>query len=111
MTFLKKILLKLDLIAFFLLELVKANIQVVRAVIAPNRNLKPAIVKIPLDVKSDMAISFLANMITLTPGTLTLEVSKNRKYLFVHVLSTDNAEQTVEEIKSGFETRLARIYG
>lgn len=103
--------LNLELLTFFLMELVKANIQVVYAVFRPNRELKPAIIKIPLEVKTDLGISFLANMITLTPGTLTLDVSSDRRFLFVHVLNTDDIQKTIEEIKSGFETRLVRIYG
>ncbi len=111
MNFIKNIFLNLELLLYFIKELIKANIQVAKAVFVSNNKLNPAIIEIPLVLKSDMGITLLANMITLTPGTLSLDVSKDRKKLYVHVLSTDNYQATIEEIQLGFESRLYRIYG
>ena len=105
-----RILYGFELFFYFFWELIKANLQVAKAVLQSNEKLSPAIVQIPLDVKTDFPITLLANMITLTPGTLSLDVSKDRKFLFVHVLNTSDTEQTISEIKSGFERRLLRLY-
>lgn len=94
---------------FFLSELVKANIQVAYEVMTPHYNMKPGIVKIPLDVKSDLEITFLANLITLTPGTTSLDVSDDRKVLYVHSMYIKDRESLIHDIKNGFEKRILEI--
>ncbi len=98
-----------NLILFFLKEVVLANLQVAQLIFKSPKNIKPAIIKVPLDIQSDRGIFLLSSMITLTPGTLSLEVSRDRKYLFVHVTHTDNPSQTVEDIKRGFEKKLLGV--
>lgn len=94
---------------FFLYELVKANIEVAYEVITPKLNMKPGIVALPLDVKSDFDITFLANLITLTPGTLSLDVSEDRKILYVHSMYIHDKEEFIRGIKNGFEKRIIEI--
>lgn len=96
-------------IFFFLYELLKANIQVAHDVITPKFYMKPGIVRIPLDAKTDFEITLLANLITLTPGTLSLDVSDDRMILFVHAMYIKNKQQFVSSIKTGFEKRLLEI--
>jgi len=99
----------LSFILFFLKELVKANLQVAYDVITPKFFMKPGIVKIPLDAKSDLEITLLANLITLTPGTLSLDVSADKKVLYVHAMYIKDKEKFIQSIKSGFERRLLEI--
>ncbi len=94
---------------FFLWEMVKANIQVAIEVITPTHNMKPGIVSVPLDAKTDVEITFLANLITLTPGTLSLDVSTDRKVLYVHSMYVHNKQEFINDIKNGFEKRLLAI--
>lgn len=96
---------------FFLYELVKANLQVAYEVITPNLNMTPGIVAVPLDVKSDFQITMLANLITLTPGTLSLDVSEDRKVLYVHSMYIKDREEFIKSIKNGFEKRILKISG
>ncbi|AFL85618.1 multisubunit Na+/H+ antiporter, MnhE subunit [Belliella baltica DSM 15883] len=96
-------------IFFFLYELVKANIEVAYEVITPKYSMEPGIVKIPLDAKSDMEITLLANLITLTPGTLSLGVSDDRTVLYVHTMYVKDKEEFIDGIKNGFEKRLLDI--
>jgi multicomponent Na+:H+ antiporter subunit E len=96
-------------ILFFLKELVKANLEVAYDVITPNFFMKPGIVKIELDAKTDLEISLLANLITLTPGTLSLDASDDRKVLYVHAMYIHDKAQFVQGIKQGFEKRLLEI--
>lgn len=95
---------------FFLYELVKANLEVAYEVSTPNYKMSPGIVKIPLDVKSNAGITLLANLISLTPGTLSLDVSNDRKVLFVHAMYISNREDFVKSIKNGFEKRILEIW-
>lgn len=94
---------------FFLYELVVANIQVAYHVIKPNNYLKPGIVRIPLSATSDMEITLLANLISLTPGSLCLDVSDDKKVLYVHAMYVNDKDAFIHSIKNGFERRLLEI--
>ena len=98
-----------DLFLVFAIELYKANRDVFLAVLS-GTNLKPAIVVVPTDLESDWEILLLANMITLTPGTLTLDVSSNRRELFVHVFHTDDPNSVIASIKNAFESRIRKAF-
>ena len=96
-------------IFFFLYELIKANIQVAADVVTPKFYMKPGIVKLPLDVKSNLEITLLANLISLTPGTLSLDISEDRKVLYVHAMYIHDKEAFIDDIKNGFEKRILNI--
>jgi multicomponent Na+:H+ antiporter subunit E len=95
-----------SLLLYFTGQVVIANLKVAAAVLGPRRLLRPALVAVPLDVQGDDQIAVLANMITLTPGTLSLDVSEDRKTLFVHAMYASSAEDLRREIKEGFERRV-----
>jgi multicomponent Na+:H+ antiporter subunit E len=99
----------ISFILFFIWELTKANIQVAYEVITPKFNMKPGIVALPLDAKTDFEITLLANLITLTPGTLALDVSSDRSVLYVHGMYVEDRKEFIEDIKQGFEKRLLEI--
>lgn len=99
----------ISFIFFFLYELLKANLQVAYDVITPRFFMKPGIIRIPLDAKTDLEITLLANLITLTPGTLSLDVSDDKKALYVHAMYVHDKEKFIASIKSGFEKRLLAI--
>ncbi|RJP74454.1 MAG: Na+/H+ antiporter subunit E [Candidatus Abyssobacteria bacterium SURF_17] len=94
---------------FFLWELLKANLRVTYDILTPRHRMRPAIIAVPLDAKTDMEISFLANLITLTPGTLSLEVSNDRRVLFIHAMYVTDADQFRRDIKRGLEQRLLEV--
>lgn len=96
-------------IFYFLYELVKANLQVAYEVMTPSYNMSAGIVGFPLEAKTDLEISFLANLITLTPGTLSLEVSEDRKVLYIHAMYIKDREDFINSIRNGFEKRLLEI--
>ncbi len=99
------------LFIFFPIELVKSNIQVAIAVLTPSKSLKPGIVAVPIDLKTDWGIVMLANSITLTPGTITLDVSKDKKVLYVHCLALENPGEFVLTIKDTFESKIRKLEG
>jgi multicomponent Na+:H+ antiporter subunit E len=94
---------------FFLWELVKANLRVAYDVLTPRHHMKPAVVAIPLDLETDEEITLLATLITLTPGTLGLDVSRDRRTLYIHAMYVDDVEKTRAEIKAGFERRVMEL--
>ena len=94
---------------FFFFELIKANLQVAFDVVTKKFYLKPGIVKVPLEAETNIEISLLANLITLTPGTLSLDVSQDRKVLYVHAMYVTDKDEFIKDIKNGFERRLLEI--
>lgn len=96
-------------IFYFLYELTKANLQVAYEVLTPKLNMTPGIIKFPLDAETDLEITFLANLITLTPGTLSLDVSDDKKVLYIHSMYIKDRESFIAGIKNGFEKRLLEI--
>lgn len=96
---------------FFIYELVKANLQVAYEIVTPKLSMTPGIVAVPLSVKSDFEITMLANLITLTPGTLSLDVSEDREVIYVHSMYIKNREDFIKSIKNGFEKRIMEISG
>lgn len=100
-----------ELAAFLLWELLLANLRVAYDVLTPGYHMRPGVVAIPLDAKSDIEITLLANLITLTPGTLSLDVSSDRRVLYIHVMYVDNddLDEVRRKIKSGFERRVLEV--
>lgn len=94
---------------YFLKEVVVANLQIAQLIVWRPSRIQPALIKIPLDIQTDRGIFLLASMITLTPGTLSLEVSKDRKHLFVHVTHTMDPASVVVNIKNNFEKKLMEL--
>ena len=93
----------------FIKELVKANIAVLRVVISRRPYVRSGVIAVPTELTSDLALTMLANMITLTPGTLTLDISADRRYLFVHTLNLDDPEDVKREIRMAFEVYLREL--
>jgi multicomponent Na+:H+ antiporter subunit E len=96
-------------ISYFLWELIQANVRVAYSVLAPFDSMRPGVVAIPLDIKSDLQITLLANLITLTPGTLSLDVSDDRRVLYVHAMHVHDLEQFKKTIKEGFERKVREV--
>ncbi|MEN6493906.1 MAG: Na+/H+ antiporter subunit E [Thermoguttaceae bacterium] len=94
---------------FFLWELILANLRVAYDVVTPHHHMRPGIVAIPLDAKTDAEITLLANLITLTPGTLSLVVSAERHILYMHSMYIEDVEATRRRIKDGFERRVLEV--
>jgi len=100
----------LNFVGFALWSIVKANIEVARIVIRPRLNIKPGIIAIPLDVKSEAGITVLANLITLTPGTVTLDISSDRRTAYVHCIDVHDADAIRDDIKQNFERRVMELF-
>ena len=101
----------LDLTFFFLKELFMANLKVTWDVITPKNHMQPGVVAYPLVAESDLEITILANLISLTPGTLSLEVSDDRKILYFHAMYIEKGDfsAVIADIQNGFEKKLLEI--
>lgn len=94
---------------FFLWELVKANLRVAHDVLTPRHHMRPAVVAVPLDLHDDLEILALTTFITLTPGTLSLDVSSDRRTLYIHTMYLDDLEQFRRSIREGYEKRVGEV--
>lgn len=91
------------LIVMFLYELVVSSADVLIDILTPRHRARPAIIDVPLDVKTDAGLLLVTNLISLTPGTLSLDVSDDRKTLKVHAMFADDPEALCHSLKSGME--------
>lgn len=94
----------------FIFELLVSAFRVAFLVLKPNMKLKPGIFVYDLKLKSDAEITLLANMITLTPGTLTVDVSEDKTKLYIHALDCSNPLETIQSIRDGFERQIAEAF-
>lgn len=91
------------LILLFLYELLVSSIQVTREVLTTQNKARPGIIAVPLTVRREMDIFLLTNMITLTPGTLSLDVTEDRDKLYIHAMFADDADGIRQQIRDGME--------
>lgn len=94
---------------YYLVELVRSNVIIAFDILTPTHRMKPGIVAIPLDARTDLEITLLANLITMTPGTLSLDVSPDRRTLYVHAMYIHDLESLRTEIKTQLERRVLEI--
>lgn len=113
--------LALKQIGIVLFDIITANVQVAALILGPNKKLKPAFVKVPLDLKEAMPITILASTVSLTPGTVSAEVypwaetlvdgqEPEARYLLIHVLNLDDEQALIDTIKRRYEAPLKEIF-
>ncbi|OXS99466.1 Na+/H+ antiporter subunit E [Notoacmeibacter marinus] len=98
------------LMLVFLRELLFSAWRVAALVLTPRLDVQPGIFAYPLRVRSDMQITLLANMITLTPGTLSVDISEDHSTLWVHALDCSDPEATRQDIARMFERRIMEAF-
>ncbi|WP_181704350.1 Na+/H+ antiporter subunit E [Chthonobacter albigriseus] len=100
----------LSLIGLFLVELIKSGIRVAKILMRRDLDLKPGMVAYPLADLRDFEITLLANLITLTPGTLSVDVSDDRRLLYVHCVDMPDAQAVIDDIRGGFEKKILETF-
>lgn len=93
----------------FLWELLLANVQVIRDILRPKLKIEPGIFAMPTELKSDWEITLLSLLITLTPGTLVMDISDDNKILYIHAMNIPDADQAIAEIKNTFEKAIMEV--
>jgi len=95
---------------FYLFELVLSSIRVAIDVSRPHLDVKPAVVAVPLDARTNVEITVLANLISLTPGTLSLDISTDRRVLYVHAMDLEDGPDALRtEIQDTLEDRVLTL--
>ena len=93
----------------FFYNMIKANLEVAVDVMTPNYNMKPGIIKYRMSSQTNFEITMLANMIALTPGTLVIDISKDKKYLYIHGMYLKNRERFEYNIRERIEKKMLEI--
>jgi len=97
-------------LAAFLWDMLVANFQVARLVLSPTHRLRPAFLEIPLDLHDDFAITVFGSTLSLTPGTVSVDVSDDRGYLLLHCLDVEDSEALIQRVKARYEAPLKEIF-
>lgn len=95
--------------AFVAWDIFTASLALAWLMLQPKPKLSPAVIAVPLDVQTDLEIVLLANLITLSPGTLSVDVSSDQRTLYVHTISHDEPDQFRAGIKNGLERRVLEV--
>lgn len=101
----------LKLALIFLRELVIACMQVLYHVLQPELKIRPGIIKMDIYLQKPAQVTLLANMITLTPGTMTVEVAADNSALYIHTLDIDDADKICAGIERTFEKNILEVWG
>lgn len=104
-----RILAILDLAVIFMRELALSAWAVIRLALSPAPVLRPALLAVPLDVRSELGIVLFANLVTLTPGTTSVHVSADRRFLHVHAIDSADEAAAIAAMKDAFERRVMRV--
>lgn len=100
----------IKLLGTVLWDIVAANTIVAKLILGKNENLNPAFFYIELDIDTPIGISLLANTISLTPGTVSCDVTPDGKRLLVHALHIEDIPATIKEIKQRYEAPLKKVF-
>jgi len=96
-------------LAYFSKELAIATLRISYDVLTPQHHMRPAVIALPLDARTPVEISFLSVVVSLTPGTLVLDVSCDRRTLYIHAMYAANPDEVKHAIKQGFERRILEL--
>lgn len=105
----RRVLAIVRLLLLFFKELVLSSFFVLKEILRPTARIKPGIIAVPTHLRSDWELTVFSMLITLTPGTLTLEISEKRDILFIHTMDIADTELVVKQIKNTFESAIMEV--
>ena len=110
-TYFRKMPKVVNFVLFFFKELVVSNLKVAYDIVTPSLYMQPTVLALPLSVKTDMEITLLSGFICLTPGSLSIDLSSDRKFLYLHTLylKDNDVEALKRSIKQGLERRILEL--
>jgi multicomponent Na+:H+ antiporter subunit E len=99
----------LEFLVFYFSKVIQANFHLAWRILQPRLNMKPGIIKIPIKLKKKHAILLLVNLISMTPGSFTLDLTEDRKCIYVHFLFVSSEEKVLNDIKQ-LENRVSTLF-
>ena len=107
--YLRRLYLMIKLLFIFIIELVKANIDVVKIVMSPKIDIHPGFYAYPSDLQEEWEVALLSTLITLTPGTVVVAISDDYSIIYIHGLDMDDADEEIDNIKAAFENVIKEV--
>lgn len=105
----RKVIAVIKLLLLFMKELILSSWEVLKQIMRPTIAIRPGIIAVPTELRSDWEMAAFALLITLTPGTLALEVSPEQDTLYIHAMDIQDAEQTIQQIQNTFEQAIMEV--
>ncbi|SER71589.1 Na+/H+ antiporter subunit E [Salipaludibacillus aurantiacus] len=99
----------IKLILLFFYKLILSNIDMIKIVLSPKMDIQPGIIAVPTKLRTDWEVTLLANLISLTPGTLTMNFSEDGRTLYVHSIHVPDKEKAIKEIHESFEKAIMEV--
>ena len=99
----------IKLIMLFIIELIKANIDVIKIVLSPKLTNQPGIVAVTTKLETDVEITLLAALISLTPGTVSMDFSEDSKTIYIHAINVPDKDEMIEDIHNSFERAIKEV--
>ncbi|MDX1706265.1 Na+/H+ antiporter subunit E [Pseudidiomarina sp.] len=100
----------LQYLLLLIVDIILSNFNIAAIILVPQRRISPALIEYPLDIRGEIPITILASTISLTPGTITAEVSRDGRSLLIHGLNVRDPEAMIKQIKTRYERRLQEIF-
>jgi multicomponent K+:H+ antiporter subunit E len=91
-------------------DIVVSNMEVAHRVLRSNRKLNPGFIAFPLELTGDFPLTVLASTISLTPGTVSVDFSEDKQWLYIHALHIDNEQEIIDSIRDRYEQPLKEIF-
>lgn len=107
--YLKRVYNIIKLILLFIKELILSNIDIIKLVYKRRPDVEPGIFALPTELKSAWEITLLANLISLTPGTLSIAISDDQSTIYIHAMHIDKVEEEIQSIKNTFEKAIMEV--
>jgi multicomponent Na+:H+ antiporter subunit E len=108
-SFILKLLRIIEFVLFYIVKVIQANIQLAYHILAPRLKMTPGILKYPVTLRHNQAILLLFNLISMTPGTLSMDLTDDRKYIYVHALFVRNQAKSLQEIQK-LEAKIQHLF-
>jgi multicomponent Na+:H+ antiporter subunit E len=96
-------------ICYYLKELVLANIQLARHILGPQVSLEPGFLRVELKTRNSQELLLFANLITMTPGTMAVEVSEDQRWIYIHTLFAKDLEKVRRDLYENLQGRVIRL--
>lgn len=95
---------------YYLKELIVSSLYVAWDIITPKDLMKPGIVEVPVDLKSETAVIAFANLISMTPGSLTMDMSPDKKKIYIHAMYLHDKQKFIDKMKNELEHKIRQIF-
>jgi multicomponent Na+:H+ antiporter subunit E len=97
-------------IIFYFKELLLSGVLLARDIIRPKKTFTHGIIRIGIDISSPTALMTMVNLVSMTPGSLIIELTPDHRYLYVHVMYLEDPERFESDLKNKFEKKIKRIF-